>query len=49
MAEFTTSEPTPRGTSHASLAALAIKLGELDLLAPIREGDRPRGKRRSRA
>jgi len=38
MAEFTTPEPARRGTGHASLAALGVKLGELDLLAPIRSG-----------
>jgi hypothetical protein len=38
MAEFTPSQPWQRSTAHASLAALGVKLCELDLLAPLREG-----------
>jgi hypothetical protein len=38
MAEFTASEVQRRSTAHASLAALGVKLCELDLLAPLREG-----------
>ncbi len=38
MEEFTASERKSCSTAHASLAALGVKLCELDLLAPIREG-----------
>lgn len=37
MAESTPFAPVRRGTAHASLAALGLKLRQLDLLAPLRE------------
>jgi hypothetical protein len=38
MAECTVSTPVSRSTAHASLAALGVKLRQLDFLAPLREG-----------
>ena len=38
MEESTASAVKSCSTAHASLAALGVKLCELDLLAPIREG-----------
>ena len=38
MAESTPAATVRRGTPHASLAALGIKLRQVDLLAPLREG-----------
>jgi hypothetical protein len=37
MSEFTPSAPVRRGSPHASLVALGLKLRPLDLLAPLRE------------
>jgi hypothetical protein len=37
MEKCTVSTPVRRSTAHASLAALGVKLRQLDLLAPIRE------------
>src|SRR2546428_2746415 len=37
MEKCTASAPVRRATAHASLAALGVKLRELDLLAPIQE------------
>src|SRR5436309_2541872 len=37
MQQCTGATPLPRRTGHASLAALGVKLGQLDLLAPLRE------------
>src|SRR5256885_14937223 len=38
MAECTVSTPVRGSTAHASLAALGVKLRQLDFLAPLREG-----------
>lgn len=37
MQQCTVVTPVPRSTAHASLAALGVKLCQLDLLAPLRE------------
>jgi hypothetical protein len=37
MQQCTVAIPLPRSTAHASLAALGVKLCQLDLLAPLRE------------
>lgn len=38
MTECTVTTPVSRSTAHASLAALGVKLRQLDFLAPLREG-----------
>src|SRR6476646_10384819 len=37
MQQCTVAIPLPRSTAHARLAALGVKLCQLDLLAPLRE------------
>jgi hypothetical protein len=45
MPQCTPSTPVRHGTAHASLAALGVRLRQLDLLAPIRQGVRIAQKR----